>query len=268
MSRIDKAIEKIAKLRDGAPAPQESVVVSQPPALPDIKGLMGTKPLNVKNPSLVALHRNNPKACEEYAKLKSELLRMTSQDKFHNALIVTSTLRGEGKTLTALNLAITLAQEYDHTVLLVDADLRNPSIHKYLGFEPKVGLGDCLRGRVDIEEALVKTGIGKLVVLPGVGVVEDPVELLSSKKMKTVLEELKNRYPDRYVIFDMPPALNFADAQVLGASVDGVLFVVREGMAKVAQIKKALSHLRDTKVLGTVYNECSAIVANDSDYLY
>lgn len=267
MSRIDSAIDKIAKLREQQGDSDPRVAPkSQPSSRPDINELSDVQPIDVSNYSLVAFHKNNPKACEEYAKLKSVLLRVTSQGTFRNTLIVTSTLRGEGKTLTALNLAITMAQEYDHTVLLVDTDLRNPSLHRFLGIEPRAGLVDCLRGKVDIEDVLIKTGIGKLVVLPGGQAVSDPVELLSSKKMKSILDELKNRYPDRYVIFDTPPVLNYADAQVLGAAADGVLFVVREGTAKLSQVKEALSNLRESEVLGVVYNDALAKTADDVNY--
>ena len=192
---------------------------------------------------------------EEYNKLRSLVIKLTNKEQFNNTLMVTSTLDQEGKSLTALNLSIAMAKEYDHTVLLVDTDLRRPIIHKYLGISPEFGLIQCLRDNIPLSQALIHTGIGKLVVLPAGGILADPVELLSSSKMKNIILELKHRYPERYVIFDTPPILPFADAQVLSAGVDGSIFVVREGRAKAQDIKKAISALQETNLLGVVYND-------------
>ncbi len=272
MSRIEKAIEKAtekaSKLRE-IPAGQ----VSHAPAKPKVSRagqrdrLLDVDPLPIDNPFLVAFNKDDVGAYEEYKKLKSLVVRMTRGDKFQNSFVVTSTVGSEGKSITALNLAMTLAQEYDHTVLLVDADLRKPSVHKYLGIEPKVGLVQCLNGEANLNDALIKTGIGKLVVLPAGGVVSNPVEQLSSDRMKNIITELKTRYPDRYVIVDTPPVLPFAEAQVLSSVVDGVLFVVREGSAKVGDVKEALGNLKDANLLGVVYND-SHIRPKGGKYYY
>jgi exopolysaccharide/PEP-CTERM locus tyrosine autokinase len=174
----------------------------------------------------------------------------------------------EGKTITALNLALTLAREYDHTVLLIDADLRRPSLHRYLNFEPRHGLIQVLKEQLPLDRALVKTGIGKLVVLPAGGTVEDPVELLASEQMKQLVAELKARYPDRYIIFDTPPSLHFADAQALGPAVDSVVFVVREGTTKPRQVKAALEGLQGVPLLGVVYNDALHLGKNDRYHAY
>jgi len=123
--------------------------------------------------------------------------------------------------------------------------------------KPDVGLTQCLKGEARIEEALIKTGIGKLVVLPAGAVVSNPIELLSSKYMKQIVVELKNRYKERFVLFDSPPALSYADAQVLADIVDATLYVVREGAVNEKQLKKSLGYFNDKNLLGVVYNDAS-----------
>lgn len=256
MSRIERAIEEAARVRSqqisGEVIPPSPVRVVREG---NAAALLQAEPLSIDNPVLVAAQDGNDEVREEYQKLKSLVVRLTQGEVFANTLLVTSTFGEEGKSMTALNLAITLAQEYDHTVLLVDTDLRRPSLHRYLGLQPEIGLIQCLQGGATVSQALIKTGLGKLVVLPAGGTVENPTEVLGSKRMRELIDELKHRYPDRYIIFDTPPALPFADAQVLAGRVDGVLFVVREGVPKISEISEALNDFKNTKILGFVYND-------------
>ncbi|MCF6177925.1 MAG: XrtA-associated tyrosine autokinase [Geopsychrobacter sp.] len=280
MSRIVKALEKAAQIKKAStqvavaakveamrPLPTgqaftvKPIVAAPVSAVRDLPGaqnmerLLETEPLMINNPLLACTSESDSPVCEEYNKLRAQIFKLTKNQGFQNTLMVTSTVDNEGKTLTAINLAIAIAKEYDHTVLLVDADLRRPSVHRYLDLKPEVGLIQCVKDRVPLQDALIKTGIGKLVVLPAGGMFSNPVEFLASNQMKALIHELKNKYPDRYIIFDTPPALNFADAQVLASAVDGVLFVAREGAASPAQIKKAISSLSDSNLLGIVYND-------------
>lgn len=270
MSRIEKALEKAGKQRTtaGTPGPVPVKVQTTGTSAPTANRLTTPAPLKIKNPMLAALREKNDVVAEEYKKLRSLVVKLTKGEQFNNTLMVTSTVSGEGKTLTALNLAIALAKEYDHTVLLVDTDLRRPTVHKYLGIKPKVGLIQCVKKSLPISEALIKTGIGKLVVLPSGGTLEDPVEFLSSNRMKEIIQELKYRYPDRYVIFDTPPMLPFADAQVLKNSVDATLFVVRERKAKIQHVKKIINDLKDANLLGVVYNDIQSYSASNPYYYY
>jgi receptor protein-tyrosine kinase/non-specific protein-tyrosine kinase len=270
MSRIENILAKANKLKEGqvgqravnnnAPAPAPAVKLPQ-----DVFSVETA--LHVENPCLVTITDPGCPISEEYKKLKSMVMKLTNSGRLLNTIMVTSTVAGEGKSITALNLAVTLAQEYDHTVLLVDTDLRKPSATNYLGIQSRLGLSDCLTRDIDAGEALVKTGIGKLVVLPAGKSVDNPVELLSSGKMQTFVKELKNRYQDRYVIFDTPPVLSFAEAHSLGSIVDGVIFVVREGTASMPNIKEALNLLKNANILGIVYNSVE-INRFDSHYRY
>lgn len=270
MSRIEKALEK-ANLMRGQDAVSGVLTVenmAEPQAQPMPEFFSSEVAVKTDNPYLAVLNEPNSPAAEEYRKLKSMVVKYTKKgSSLLNTLMVTSTAASEGKSLTALNLAITLAQEYDHTVLLVDADLRRPSLHKYLGIEPRIGLSDCISEGRDISQALIRTGIGNLVLLPSGNKVSDPVELLLSGKMKSLIREVKHRYADRYVIFDTPPVLPFAEAHSIGLSVDGVIFVVREGVAPLGNVKEALDMLKGTNIIGVAYNDVE-VSSLDSDYHY
>ncbi len=271
MSRIEQALEKTAAARKRQITPVttiDPISAKKTTESNTMDLLLKTPPLKINNPMLVAMHDNHDAASEEYNKLRSRIITLTQGDEFYNTLMVTSTIGEEGKTLTALNLAIALAKGYDHTVLLVDADLRRPSLHRLLNLKPEVGLIQCLTENVPVSEALIKTGIGNLVVLPSGGSISNPVELLASNKMKELVNELKNRYPDRYVIFDTPPILPFADAQVLAPVVDGTIFVVREGKAKVKDVKEAINTLHDTNIFGFVYNDARLYSKKPNYYYY
>ena len=272
MGRIDQAIEKASKLRqlksseESVPANSEIISTQQP--VDEREQLLDVDPIQVENPFITLFNKRFDPAAEEYKKLRSIVKKMTQGKEFRNALMVTSTISSEGKTITSINLAMALAQEYDHTVLLVDADLRKPAVHRYLNINPEVGLVQCLKDGVPLDRALIKTGLGKLVILPAGGQVDDPVEFLSSNRMKDLVAELKNRYPDRFIIFDTPPILPFADGQALGNFVDGVLFVVREGCAKLGQVKEALKSVDPEKLLGVVYNDTEFTPQQGKYYYY
>lgn len=194
---------------------------------------------------------------EEYRKLKTLILRMTKQE-FRNTIMVTSAISGEGKSVTSANFAVMLAREYGQTVLLIDADLRRPSLQEYLGMTPHVGLADCLEEGIDAGKAIVKTGIQKLAFMSAGGISDNPSELLSSQRMKDFLFELKHRYQDRYIIIDTAPILLFAETQALSMLVDGVLVVVKEGGVSLKGITEMFDILKGTTVLGIVYNNASA----------
>lgn len=260
MSRIEEALEKAAKMRSSdsdagnqrRPLAPLSVAPSPEHIYPQLKQ---SEKLTVKNPLVVTATGPHTPVAEEYRKLKSLVVKLTKADNFKNTLMVTSAIASEGKSLTAINLAVSLAQEFDHTVLLVDADLRKPALHKYLGFEPKFGLSECLISGVDVGDALIKTGLGKLSILPHGKPVDNPGELFSSSKMKNLIHELKNRYTDRYIIIDTPPVLLFAETRSISTIVDGIVFVVKEGASSINDVNDALGSIDKKNLLGVVYNQ-------------
>ncbi|WP_321371007.1 XrtA-associated tyrosine autokinase [uncultured Desulfuromusa sp.] len=278
MSRIEDAIKKASSSRNSPTEERidlsiESRSVKRPNRKNSVVGrintLLDVVPIKITNLMIATARDEETAVVEEYNKLRSTIISLTEGDTFLNTIMVTSTVSEEGKSMTALNLAISLAKEHDHTVLLVDTDLRRPSVHKYLDLKPDFGLVHCLRDNLPIEKALIKTGVGKLVVLPAGDAVKDPVDMLSSNRMKEIVRELKLRYPERYVIFDTPPALPFADAGVLAGIVDATLFVVREGKAKVEDIVKTLDDFKEQRLLGVVYNDAHTFLKSHGyDYYY
>jgi exopolysaccharide/PEP-CTERM locus tyrosine autokinase len=190
---------------------------------------------------------------EEYRKLCTRIFSVTEKNE-QNIIVVTSSAMGEGKSLTSVNLATVIASKIDHTVLIVDCDLRNPTIHKYFGLNPKVGLVDYLKGTIKLEDALINTGIGRMTFLPAGIPPDNPVELLSSNKMTQLIKDIKSRYKNRYIIIDSTPVLTTAESIAIAAQADGVVFVVRERMVPKKEVKHALSLLKGANLLGVVLN--------------
>ena len=267
MSRIEKAMERAAQLRQGAPAPATS-----PKQEPERRPAHTPPPVTAVtdiivpgSPFLVNPNAPYSPIGEEFRKLKAALVQLTTGDLFKNTILITSAVPNEGKSITALNLAISLAQEYDHTVLLIDADFRRPSIHRYLGIEQQKGFSDCLLGEAEISEVIIPTGIGRLSVVTAGRDVPNPVELFASQKTEMLIAEMKNRYHDRFLIFDSPPVLPFAEARTLAHLVDGVLFVVKEQLASQKNVKEAIDALKGCGLLGMVYND-TVIDRHDEKY--
>ena len=267
MSRIEEALEKAARLRSTPDVTPETVPASAAVVAPTTSYVMPERTLSVNNELIVTNKDSNSAIAEEYRKLKSILVKLAKGETFRNTIMVTSSVASEGKSVTALNLAITLAQEYDHTVLLIDADLRKPSLHRYLGVSQTPGLVECLMDDHPLEQALVKTGIGKLTLLPTGRRMDNPVELFTSKKMKDFLFEVKHRYPDRFVIIDTTPTLPFAEPRFLAQLVDGTIFVVREGICSLVNVAHALEELKSSNIFGVVYNDATRR-SSDSGYYY
>lgn len=192
---------------------------------------------------------------DAYKMLRTRV-RQQLREKHWNTLAVTSSGDSEGKTLTAINLAISLAGEVDHTVLLVDADLRHPRVHTYFGIPNGRGLSDYLTGDVPVQDMLFNpAGINGFVVLPGGRALPNSSEMLNSPKMVRLVEELKSRYSSRIVIFDLPPLLTAADALSFAPYVDAALLVVEEGKTQAEEMRYAAELLTKTNLIGTVLNK-------------
>lgn len=172
-----------------------------------------------------------------------------------NSLLVTSVNPREGKTTTAINLAVSISHKVDQTVLLVDADLRKPTVHRYLGLPNTGGLSDYLLRQAEIPELLVNPGIPKLVILSGGNPLMNSSELLGSPRMERLLDEMKARYPDRFIIFDSSSLLSCADPLVLSRHVDGVLLVVESERTPKRDLERALGLLAESRIVGMVFNK-------------
>jgi len=190
---------------------------------------------------------------DHYRVLRSHILRHTGREGAVTVM-VTSALPREGKSLTAINLAATFAQEFSQTALLVDCDLKQQSIHEMLGYQSDKGLSDHLLDDCPIAELTVWPGVEKLTIISGGRRMASGSALLGSPRMKSLVEDLKGRYPERYVFLDAPPLLSGADALALIPLVDYVLVVVRAGKTSVDDVKKAVRLIPGGKVLGMVLN--------------
>ena len=172
-----------------------------------------------------------------------------------NTLAILSAGSSEGKTLTAINLAIAVAAELGRTALLVDFDLRNPSVHKRLGFEVDVGVEACLQSGRSAQDVIVRVaGYPRLSVMPARDPVEHSSELLTSQRAANLVTELRSRYADRIVIFDLPPVLHGDDALAFSRSVQAGLFVIAEGRTQRDEVAASLTLLRELPMIGTVLN--------------
>ncbi len=172
-----------------------------------------------------------------------------------NTLAVLSAAPDEGKTFVAANLAIAIAANPDSTALLVDLDLRAPRLHRRFGFEPSVGIEDCLRGEAELAAALVNPeGYNDLLLLPARGPVEHSSELLASGRARSLFRDIKERYTNRVVIYDLPPMLGSDDALTFAPQVDAVLVVVGDERTKREELMRCFELIRDIPVVGTVLN--------------
>ncbi|MDP2923079.1 MAG: CpsD/CapB family tyrosine-protein kinase [Candidatus Omnitrophota bacterium] len=216
---------------------------------PDVKyQFIAKKTVDSKiDPRIVSFYDPKSPVAEQYRILRTNLQAISSKSPI-KAITITSSIHGEGKTITAINLAISMAQDLSKkNILLVDADLRRARISKYLGFNSELGLADLIANGANIDEALFNIGIDNLTILPTGKIPHNPAELLGSMKMKNLITLLKSKYD--YIIFDTPPVIPVTDAGLVGAQTDGVIMVVQaertqkgvvehgEGLLKQAQAK-------------------------------
>lgn len=209
------------------------------------------------NPQILAENRcvgyqSEAPELEYYRVLRTHILQQTGGK--GNTIMVTSANPGEGKTLTSINLAFTFAREFKQTALLVDCDLKRQQIHERLGYPSGKGLADYLIDDAPFSELMVWPGVEKLTVISGGKTVKDSSELLGSLGMKNLVADMKTRYPDRYVFFDVPPLLTCADSLTFAPLVDYVLIVVQAGKTSLQDVNRALKLLPSEKILGLVMN--------------
>ena len=171
-----------------------------------------------------------------------------------NILGVTGSGPGEGKTLTAINLAYSLSHDVNYRVILVDLDLRRPAIHATLGIEPINDLGSYLSGNANLQSVLVRPGEDRLAVLLNLTVQRDSSEVLSSPAIVELVNEFRSLGPETIVVFDLPPVLAGDDVLAISPLMDAVLLVVAEGSCKRENLAHMNELLRETEVIGAVLN--------------
>lgn len=205
------------------------------------------------DPSLVSAL--NPKSieAEQFRLLKNNIL-FPEKGNPPRSIMVTSPSPDEGKSFVSANLAVSIAQSIDEYVLLMDCDLRGPTIHSLFGIENTRGLSDHLAAGVPLPALLKKTFIDKLTLLPGGTIPPNPSELLSSEQMRGLLREVKSRYSDRYVIIDTPPPQITSETNAIARIVDGIIIVVRQGFTKKKEVQDIVDIYGRRKILGVIKN--------------
>ena len=216
-------------------------------------GLVGSIPLDKerrKEPA-ISFDSDNSAIAEAFRKLRTNL-QFLAVDNPPRVIVITSSVPNEGKSTTAINIALALA-EGDHNVVLVDGDLRRPRLDKYLDLVGGVGFSTVLAGRASLDDVLQKTRFPKLTVLTSGAVPPNPSELLGSLAAQKVFAELRSRFD--YVVVDSCPLLAVTDAAILAADADGVLLVARFGKTKREQLTHAVRNLRDVgaPLLGAIF---------------
>jgi protein-tyrosine kinase len=197
---------------------------------------------------------------DQYRVLKRPLIsnamgKAAAQLKHSNLIMVTSALPGEGKSFTAINLAMSMAAELDHTVMLVDADVARPSVLRMLGLPPAAGLLDLLERKAEMTDVLLRTNIDKLTLLPSGSPHPKATEILASDAMDQLLEDMATRYPDRIIIFDSPPLLLTTESRVLATHMGQIVMVVHAGHTLQATVQEALSTIEACQVKLMVLNK-------------
>lgn len=223
---------------EGSGAPEEMVVIVD----------------QAVDPYLVLFHDPAGFRAEQVRSLRNRLVAL-NPDGEPKTLVVTSAVRGEGKTVTVLNLAMAFAELERQQVVVVDADLRRPSCERYLNLNAGPGLTDVLQGRVPLERALRPAGYRRLMLLGAGSRTNNPAEVLGVTRLEELFQRLKEQF--QYVVIDTPPALPSTDAGVLSARADGTLLVVRLEESLKKQSREALRLIQDMggNVLGTVVTQ-------------
>jgi protein-tyrosine kinase len=259
MDRLEKALEKSrqqrAALNPAFAAQREQAVGAAAPASVLSAVNSGLVDGDSMESNRIVAFRTRSREADVYRQLRTKVLQIMNASGF-KALAITSPNYGDGKTTVALNLGISIALDLKQTVLLVDLDLRKPNLHQYLGLQAQAGLTNYLLNDKPLSECIVRPPFERVSVLPVGTALDNSSELLGSPKMISLARELKSRYPDRLVIYDMPPVLTQDDPIAFLPQIDAVLVVVRDGVTKTEELKRCLHTLSGANVIGTVLNNC------------
>ncbi len=190
---------------------------------------------------------------EQFRLLKNNIL-FPEKGNPPKCIMITSASPGEGKSFVAANLAISLSQNIDEHVLLLDCDLRSPTIHSMFGYKDTQGLSEYLSQAKPLSSLLIKTFLDKLTILPAGKIPANPSELLSSEQMRRLIHEVKLRYSDRYIIIDTPPPYLTSETSVISRQVDGIVIVVQQGKTRKKDVLDLIDVYGREKILGVVYN--------------
>jgi receptor protein-tyrosine kinase len=210
---------------------------------------------------------------EDFRVIKRPLLKQAFAEgtpgRPNNLIMITSSLPGEGKTYCAINLAMSIAMELDHTVLLVDADVARPSVLRTLGLPAQRGLMDILvDDKLDLADVMLRTNVDTLSILPAGTSTPRATELLASSTMSNLVTEIAHRYPDRVIIFDSPPLLLTSESGVLASHMGQIVMVVEAQGTTQHAVKEALRQLEGCGNVNLIYNKARDIPGIEETYDY
>ncbi|MCP5244459.1 MAG: tyrosine-protein kinase family protein [Burkholderiales bacterium] len=205
---------------------------------------------------IVTPDQGKTQIAEQFRIIKRPLLTKAFAKKNNNLIMISSAVAGEGKSFCSVNLAMSIASEMDHRVLLIDADVARPSIPNLLGFKNEKGLMDMLLGEsIDVADVLIKTNVGKLSLITSGTAHSHATELLASQTMIMLLEELAQRYNDRIVIFDAPPILMTSEARVLAERMGQIVLVVEAERTTQQALSHVISQFNSKANINLIYNK-------------
>ena len=258
MERIKKALEKAQEQRqDNTASQQQPVKGNDSDRATETHKISYSQTRHIdvtddflKQNRIIAGFDEDPRS-NIYKILRTKILQRMQANNW-NVLAISSPNSGAGKTLTAINLAISMAMDANYSVLLVDLDLRNPSIHDYFGMPAEPGLSDYFSGEKTIPELLVHPRQEKMVILPAGKAIQRSSDVLSTPKMQKLINDLKHRYSDRIILIDLPPLLQTDDALVFLPNVDASVLVVAEGESNIEDVKKSIQLIDQKKYLGSI----------------
>src|SRR5512139_2354653 len=269
MERIKQAIEKVKAQQSGKdshaaqrrPGSQGSTLTPRSSQAPGELGGISYKNTrtvrlraeHLEKNRIVAINKNDPKGMP-FDLLRTYVLQKMEENGWRT-LAVTSPTPESGKTVVAINLAISIAQQTNRTALLADFDLRRPKVGAYLGISMEKSMNDLIDETAELADVLVNPDIPRLVVLPARNPVKKSSETLSSGKIENLIKDLRERYESRIVIFDLPPVLVADDAIVLFPHIDCVLMVVANGMSTKREIDDSIRLIPPAKLIGTILNK-------------
>jgi exopolysaccharide/PEP-CTERM locus tyrosine autokinase len=228
----------------------------------------------MRDMGMVTAAAGRTRLLEDFRVIKRPLLQRafaerTAGEKPGNLIMVTSSLPGEGKTYCAINLAMSIAMELDHTVLLVDADVARPSVLRSLGLPAHRGLMDVLvDDKIDMADVMLRTNVDTLSILPAGTSTPRATELLASSAMSTLVDEIANRYPDRVVIFDSPPLLLTSESRELASHMGQIVMVVEAQTTTQHAVKEALHQLEGYPNINLIYNKTREFPGIEETYDY
>ena len=281
MEKIIRAVaeSKKDKLNPNVPANLKKQVISKDvlnePALTDIRSTSveyeQTRVVSLNHDLLaknriVAFNKNNHLSLG-FDILRTQVIKKMLKNGWRT-LAITSPIPACGKTMVSINLAMSIAHHTDRTAMLVDFDLRRPTISKCMGLSTGPTLNDVLAGDASVAESLVNPGLDRFVILPTAMPVKNPSEVLSSRKVTNLITEFRDRYAERIVIFDLPPLLGTDDAMIMMSQVDCVLVVVGNGMVSKTDLTESMRYVDSTKLLGTVLNKAKITSSQSGYYEY